>query len=164
MDYIYIGEVVNTHGLKGEIRILSKFKYREIIFKKGSKIYIGKNKEEQVINSYRFHKIYDMITLNGLNSIEDVLMYKGDSVYINRNDFEFSGYVDEDIIGLDVYDGSNKIGKIDHILKSAAHDILVVVNNKKKSYVPYVNEFVLNVDLENKKIEIKVIEGLINED
>lgn len=164
MDYIYIGEVVNTHGLKGEIRILSKFKYREIIFKKGSKIYIGKNKEEQVINSYRFHKIYDMITLNGLNSIEDVLMYKGDSVYINRSDFEFPGYVDEDIIGLDVYDGSNKIGKIDHILKSAAHDILVVVNNKKKSYVPYVNEFVLNVDLDNKKIEIKVIEGLINED
>jgi len=164
MDYIYIGEVVNTHGLKGEVRILSKFKYKEIIFKKGNKIYIGKNKEEQVINSYRYHKIYDMVTLKELNTIEEVLVYKGEPVFINRNDFEFPGFVDEDIIGLDVYNGSTKIGKIDHILKSAAHDILVIVNNKKKSYVPYVDEFVLNVDLVNKKIEIKVIEGLLNED
>lgn len=164
MDYIYIGEVVNTHGLKGEIRISSKFDYKEIIFNKGNKIYIGKNKQEQVINSYRFHKVYDMVTLQGLNSIEEVLIYKGEAVFINRNDFEFPGFVNEDIIGLDVYDGDKKIGKVIQILKSAAHDILVITNNNKKSYVPYVDEFILNVDLEKKQIKIKVIEGLLNED
>jgi 16S rRNA processing protein RimM len=105
-----------------------------------------------------------MVTLKDINSIEDVLIYKGESVYINRNDFKFPGYVNEDIVGLDVYNKSKKIGKIDHILKSAAHDILVIINNKQKSYVPYVDEFIIDIDLENKKIEIKVIEGLINED
>ena len=69
MKYVLIGKLVNTHGLKGEVRILSDFKYKDKIFIPGMKIYIGKNKEKQVINSYRKHKIFDMITLLGFNDI-----------------------------------------------------------------------------------------------
>ncbi len=164
MEYIYIGDVVNTHGLKGEIRIISNFKYKDLIFKKGNTLYIGYQKDKKVINSYRYHKIYDMVTLEGINTIEEVIIYKGDKVYINREDYDLPGPVDEDLIGLDVYNEGNKIGIVDGILKSNAHDILVIMNNKQKSYVPYVDEFILNIDLENKRIDIKVIEGLLNED
>ena len=51
MDYIYIGEIVNTHGLKGEVRLLSDFEYKKEAFIINKKIYVGKNKEELVIKS-----------------------------------------------------------------------------------------------------------------
>jgi len=82
MNYVYIGNIVNTHGIKGEVRILSSFNYKEYIFKKNFNLYIGKNKEKQTINSYRFHKIFDMVTFYGIDNINDVLKYKGEKVYI----------------------------------------------------------------------------------
>ena len=62
MKYINVGKLVNTHGLKGEVRILSDFRHKKNVFVKGMKLYIGKKKEEFTINTYRFHKIYDMVT------------------------------------------------------------------------------------------------------
>ena len=59
MNYIYIGDVVNTHGLKGEVRLLSDFKFKDSVFKPGMKFYIGKDKYEEVVNSYRKHKNYE---------------------------------------------------------------------------------------------------------
>ena len=78
MEWIYIGEIVNTHGLKGEIRILSDFEYKKEAFKIGKKMYIGKNKEEVTIQTYRTHKEFDMFTFEGLSEINDVIIYKGE--------------------------------------------------------------------------------------
>ena len=81
MKYIYIGDVVNTHGLKGEVRLISDFEHKKKVFKKGFKLYIGRDKDELVINTYRVHKEYDMLTFEGLTSIDDVIIYKGDKAY-----------------------------------------------------------------------------------
>lgn len=164
MDLIYIGDIVNTHGLKGEIRIISDFKYKDDVFKKGNIFYIGFDKEKLEVNSYRRHKMYDMVTFVGINSIDDVIGYKGDKVYINRLDYSFKGPLDEDIIGMQVYDNNKLIGTVKTIMKNSVHDILVVENNKIKNMIPFVDEFIINIDLKNKKIDINVIEGLINED
>ena len=48
MKYIYIGDIVNTHGLKGEVRLISDFEYKNKVFKKGFKLYIGRTKEEVI--------------------------------------------------------------------------------------------------------------------
>lgn len=159
---IHIGKLVNTHGLKGEIKIISDFKYKLDVFKKGNNIYIGEDKLE--INSYRPHQIYDMLTFKGINSIDDVLKYKGMEVYIERSEYEFDGILDEDIIGMEVYTGNKLIGKVTEIFKNKVHSILVIEKNGNINMVPYVDEFIKNIDLENKKIEINIIEGLINED
>lgn len=161
MDLIYIGKVVNTHGIKGEIRIISDFKFKENAFKVGNKLLI--NNDEVIISNYRKHKCYDMITLEGINDINDVLKYKNESVYINRKDLVYDGYLDQDIIGLSVYDKEKYMGKVIDIYKTKANDILVI-ENKKRHMVPYIDEFVKNIDIENKKIEIEYIEGLCNED
>ena len=86
MKYVLIGKIVNTHGLKGEVRILSDFKYKDRVFKIGMKIYIGKNKVCEEINSYRYHKIFDMITMCGYDNIDQILKYKGEYVFISRDD------------------------------------------------------------------------------
>ena len=162
MDFVYIGELVNTHGLKGEVKIISDFKEKDKVFKVGNKIYTGINNDCLEITSYRRHKNYDMVTFNGLTSIEEVVIYKGDSVYVNRSDYDF-GILNQDLIGLDVY-GENFIGKVDSIINNNAHELIVVINEDKTHYVPYIDEFVKNIDLENKRIDINEIEGLINED
>ena len=86
MKYIIIGKIVNTHGIKGELRILSDFKYKDKIFKKGFPLYIGYTKEKEIINTYRPHKQFDMVTFNNYNNINEVLKYKGEYVFINKED------------------------------------------------------------------------------
>ena len=164
MNEIYLGEIVNTHGIKGELRIISNFKYKKEVFKKGFHLYVGKSREDLIINSYRVHKNYDMVTFEGLNDINEVLIYKGEPVYINREDINVDGYLLEDLIGMEVYSKNKKIGKVIEIINNRAHEILVVFDNNKKHLIPFVDEFVECVDIDNKKINIILIEGLINED
>jgi 16S rRNA processing protein RimM len=165
MEYLYLGEIVNTHGLKGEIRIISDFKFKDEVFKKGSSLYIGDYKDKEVINSYRVHKNYDMVTLDGINDINDVLKYKGKRVYIIREEHNFDGIIYEDVIGLNVYSEDKQLGPVDSMIKSHAHPILVVKNeNGKEFMIPFIDEFIINVDVDNKRIDVKLIEGLIDED
>lgn len=164
MKEVYLGEIVNTHGIKGELRILSDFKYKNQVFKKGFTLYVGKHREKLIINTYRTHKNYDMVTFEGINDINDALIYKGESVYINRDDLQIDSYINEDLIGLEVYSGDKLIGVVDDIVNNTAHEILIVVNNDHRSLIPFVDEFIKLVDINNKKIFINEIEGLLNED
>ena len=156
---IYIGDLVNTHGLKGEVRIVSNFKYKDIIFKKGNFLYIGNEKLK--INSYRVHKNYDMVTFEGIDDINDVLKYKGKAVHIDEEDFDFPEVLPEKLIGYEVWD-KEKLGEVVSVMISPAHEILVVENDKGTFQVPYVEAFIKKI--ENNIIYINVIAGLLNED
>lgn len=162
MKYVLIGKIVNTHGLKGEVRILSSFKYKDRVFKKGINIYIGKDKVNEVINSYRHHKIFEMITMNGYNDINQILKYKGEYVFVNKEDIELNEneYLDEDIIGLSVYVEDKCLGKVRRIDSHGINQILVIKNDEKNYLVPYNFDIIENVDLENKKMFVKNISGL----
>lgn len=160
MDLIYIGKLVNTHGLKGEVKIISDFKYKDQVFKKNNNIYI--NNSIYKINSYRHHKAFDMLVLEGVNfDIANDL--KGSNVYINRLDYNFNGYITTDLIGLNVYDGNIYKGKVVDILKTINYELLVV-DGIKKHFIPNIDEFVKKVDLKNKIIEVNYIKGLDYED
>ncbi len=164
MNYIFIGKIVNTHGIKGEIRILSDFPYKKEIYARGNSLYIGKNKIKLTLNSYRHHKIFDMVTFDGINDINDVIKYKGENIYFNRDEVELPGLIDSDYIGLEVYDKDNFIGRVTSIMKNKQTDILVVEKENKKNLIPNIPVFVKSVDLDKKCIYIESIEGLINED
>ena len=82
MKCIYVGKIVNTHGIKGELRILSDSKYKNEIFKINNYLYID-DKEYQ-IKTYRQHKNYDMVTLDDLDNINKVLHLKNKKVYTLR--------------------------------------------------------------------------------
>lgn len=163
MKYIYLGKIANTHGIKGELRILSNFKYKNRIFKKGFKVYIGKEKIEEEIVTYRPHKQFDMINLKGYNNINDVLKYKSLNIFINKEDLILNEneYLDEDLINLSVIYDNKCIGKIQKIEKYPHQDIFVIINNDKRYLVPYVNEFIKEINLEEKTMVINNIKGLI---
>lgn len=164
MKKILIGQIVNTHGLKGELRIVSNFPYKELVFAKGFRLYVGKREDVCTINSYRKHKIYDMVTFEGIDTIDVAIAYKGDYVYINRDDLKIDGYINEDIIGFNVYNENLLIGTLTDVVNNGAHDILVINSaNNARIMVPFVDEYVKDVDLDNKKIMIETIAGLLDE-
>lgn len=161
MELIQIGKIVNTHGIKGELRLLSKFPYKEAVFRKDMIIYINKNNKE-VINTYRRHKNFDMITLNGYNNINEVLKYKGKFVYVNKEDIvlDSDNYLDEEIIGLTVIYEEKEKGIVKNIERYDKTTLLVIKNNDKEHLLPYNNNIIEKIDIKNKKIYIKNIKGL----
>lgn len=163
MDLIYIGEIVNTHGIKGELRIISNFKLKEDIFKKGFNLYVGRQKEKQTINTYRKHKNYDMVTFVGIDNINDVLIYKGDKAYIDRNDLKKDVILNEDLIGFDAIYNDHIIGQLSEIANNNAHDILIITKEEKRYLVPFIKEFIKDIDVNTKKIYINELSGLIDE-
>ena len=163
MELIRIGKIVNTHGIKGEIRILSKFPYKDKVFVKNMKVYIDKNNVE-VINTYRKHKNFDMVTFDGYNNINEVLKYKGKNVYINKEDIELkqNEYLDEQLIGLDVIYKNMLMGTIGDIERYDKIS-LIKINGKDRYYlIPYNFNLIDNIDIKNNKIYIKDIDGLFD--
>ena len=165
MKYLYLGKIVNTHGIKGEIRILSNFKYKSKVLKKHFKVYIGKNKQEETINSYRPHKQFDMITLEGITNINDVLKYKGSSIFINRNDLvlESGEYLDEDLIGMSVLMNQKNCGTIVRIQQDRYQDKIVVNKEEKEYLVPYVYDIIKEINIKEKTITLEPIKGLLDD-
>ena len=94
MDKIYVGTIVSTHGIKGEIRIISKLEQslKEKVFKVGNSILI--NDKEYKLRSYRRHKNYDMVLLDDFNNINDVLFLMKQKVYIDSKYIELSAKED----------------------------------------------------------------------
>ena len=164
MKYVLIGKIVNTHGLKGEVRILSSFKYKDRVFKEGMKVYIGKDKVCECINSYRYHKIFDMITMDGYTNINEILKYKGEYIFINKEDLVLNDgeYLDEDIVGLNVYVEDRLLGRVKKIEKHSVNEILVIENDKKNYLVPYNFDIIIDIDLEKKEMHVKNIVGLFD--
>ena len=159
MNFINVGKIVNTHALKGEMRILSNFRYKNKVFIKGMKLYVGKKKEEFTINTYRFHKIYDMVTFVGYNSRNDVEYLKGLNVYINEEDLILDDEIySGKLIGFNVYVDNKLVGTIEEIIQTPANEVLRV---NKKILIPYVKEFIEKIDLDKKEIIIKNVGGLL---
>lgn len=163
MKYLCIGKIVNTHGIKGEVRILSNFKYKNKVFNKDFKIYIGKDKYEEIINSYRPHKQFDMITIKGITNINDVLKYKGNLIYINREDLILNDgeYLDEDLINLSVVVDNEIVGKVVRIEKGP-QDRIIVNKNDNLYLVPYVCDIIKQINLKEGTITLENIKGLLD--
>lgn len=161
-NYVNIGKIVNTHGIKGELRILSDFDKKELVFKKDFNIYIGNSYIKETINTYRVHKEFDMITLKNYSNINEVLKYKGLNVYIKREDLKLNAdeYIISDLLGFNVLDDNKILGKvIDFVYNKQS--TLLVVQGLSKFYIPLVDEYIIKVDLDNKQIITKNAKDLI---
>lgn len=163
MKYIRIGKIVNTHGVKGELRLISDFKYKDKVFKKDFIIYIGKDKYEEKINSYRKHKMFDMITLDGYFNINDVLKYKGSYAFINKDDLilDINEYLNEDLIGFKVIYNCLSNIEVVGVEKYPSSDMLIVNYNDTSKLIPLTDGIIDSIDFGKKEIVLKDIKGLI---
>ena len=164
MEYVYVGRIITTHGIKGEIKIRSNFKYKDKVFVVGNTLYIGKNYEERKILSYRVHKDYDMVMLDGLDDIDKVIHYKNLLVFVSKDQLKLSNnqYVNEDFINMSVYFNNNFIGTVVSINDMGnGNDVFVIKDINKTIYVPKNDNFIDVVDLKNNMVLLKNVEGLV---
>lgn len=150
MRFIYIGKVTNTHALKGEIRILSNFEFKSKVFTKGFKLYVGHLKTEEIIETYRRHKQYDMVKFVGIDNINDVIKYKGASVFINEEDLNLSDdeILAEELIGMKVYNDNSLVGAITEYREDNGNKN-IRVNDK---LIPFNKDFISKIDKQNREI------------
>ncbi len=150
-----IGKVVNTFGIKGEIKVLPYVSYIE----KVKIIYIAKQKME--IEKIRFQKNVAIIKIKGIDDINLVEQYIGQIVEMEEIDapkLPKGTYYIKDLIGIDVVTDEGKLlGKLDDVITTGANDVYQV----GKILLPAIKEVIKDIDLENKKMIVHIIKGLV---
>ncbi|MBO5414169.1 MAG: 16S rRNA processing protein RimM [Bacilli bacterium] len=161
MSKVYIGKIVNTHGIKGEIRILSDFDFKDNAFRVGSNIIVDDTTYK--INSYRKHKQFDMVTLDGFNDINEVLFLMKKKVYKLKNELNLTSdqILDEDLINFQVIDKDKKSGIIEEIFYASPTNKILRVKFDREVLIPFNSPMIKNIDTNQKIIEVELIEGMM---
>lgn len=165
-----VGKIVNTHSLKGEIKVISSTDFEEERFKKGSKLLITRGNQlirEVVVQSYRNHKNFLLVKFEGIDSVEEAEKLKNLQIKINSDEvgeLEENEFYFHQIIGCEVFDENDKnLGEIIDILTPGANDVWVIKGeNGKEILIPYIEDVVKKIDITSKKVNIEVMEGLID--
>ncbi|EOI00618.1 ribosome maturation factor rimM [Enterococcus moraviensis ATCC BAA-383] len=171
-EYLNVGKIVNTQGLKGEVRVISQTDFPELRYKKGTILTLFQEKKEPVeltIKSHRKHKNFDIVTFEGHFSINDVEKYRDGILKVSKEkltDLPENEFYYHQIIGLSVIDENDQeLGKIKEILSPGANDVWVVQRPKKKDVlIPYIKSVVQSIDLENGVVHVEIPEGLIDDE
>lgn len=169
MHYYEIGKIVNTHGIKGEVRVLPVTDFAEERFQVGNTVYLFKDDNAQPIEveiaSVRTHKQFELLTFVGYENINLVEKFKGYQVKISeaqQEELEEGVYYHHQIIGLDVYDQNNHlVGQIAEIMETGANDVWVVKrHDKKELLLPAIPDVIQEIDLADHKVLVDIPEGL----
>ena len=159
MTKLYIGKIVNTHGIKGELRIKDNLtaKQKEEIFKIESNLII--DGKAYKITSYRVHKEYDMVIFDGFTNINEVLFLKGKNVYKSKDEINLNNgdILDSELITYKVITTDNLEGKILDVEETGNnYKILRLLINNREKLVPYHKDFV-KIDSNKKEVIVKLL-------
>lgn len=172
MEWFNVGRIVNTHGIRGEVRVLSSTDFEEVRFAPGSKLAVFKKDENKptwvTVESSRRHKNFILLMFEGYDNINLVEPFKEGLLKVTKDqladdELEENEYYYFEIMDCEVFsEEGEKIGTVSDILQTGANDVWEVkAPNGKKHYIPYIEEIVKEIDVEEKKITIHVMEGLL---
>lgn len=167
MDYYNVGKIVNTHGVRGEVRVLATTDFIDERFNPGQILYLQHTGQPLAleIESARQHKGMILVKFVGYDNINDVQAFRDHELMVSANDqqeLEDGQYYYHQIIGLTVQtlDGT-KLGTIKEILSPGANDVWVVQRpDAKDLLLPVIDDVVKNVDLDRGIVEVELMEGL----
>lgn len=160
---IEVMKIINTHGVKGEMKALYYAESPQF-FKKVQYVY-DKKENKYHITAVREHKGALLVSIEGIEDMTAAEGMKNVSLFAKREDFPSlpkGEYYLIDLIGLtaETVDGE-RIGEVVDIVEKAAQDLIVIKKGEKEILIPRCDAFVDRVDLEEGKIYITPIEGLI---
>ena len=152
-----VGKIVNTHGVRGEVRVIRITDFDDR-FEVGNTLYLIKENEQHrklIIADHRTHKQFDLLLFEGLDNINDVEHFKGAHLKIKEEqltDLNEGEYYHHEIIGCDMFTVSGeKIGTIKEVLSPGANDVWIVKQAKGKDIlIPYIKDVVKEVDITRK--------------
>lgn len=165
-----VGKIVNTHGVRGELKILSVTDFPEERYKKGITLYVGhpsiKDPIPVTVESARLQKNTYIVKLKEFNNINEVEKFKGGSLRVpedERIELEEDEFYYDEIMGCEAWsDQGEKLGIISEILTTGANDVWVVKRDKGKDILlPYIEDCILEVKIDEKKVIVHLMEGLM---
>ncbi len=169
MEYYDVGKIVNTHGLKGEVRVMSITTNPQERYYAGAPLtWFGKDNEmvELKVRSHRQHKTFDLLTFEDYFNINQVEKFVGGTLRVSEDlllDLPQDEFYIHEVVGLKVIDNdtNEEIGKIKEVLSPGANDVWVVQRQGKKDLLlPYIESVILDVDIEQGVISVHIMEGL----
>lgn len=169
-QWFNVGKIVNTHGIKGEVRVISQTDFAEERYKSGNILYLGlpgkKDLVELIVRNHRRHKQFDLLTFDGYDNVNQVEPFKGGILKVHQDqlsELQEGEYYYHEIIGCKVFsDLGEEIGVVKEVLSPGANDVWVVQRkHDKDALIPYIDEIVKEVDVEQKIIVIHIMEGLL---
>lgn len=166
MNYTIIGKIINTHGVRGELKIHPMTGYIDRFFEL-EKVYIGEDKEKLTVEKARYHKSFVILKLEEYDNINQVLLFKEKYIYVDDEDkmiLPEDSYFIDDLIDCKVFDLDNReIGHIKDIIYTNKDDVYVVKSafNNKEYLIPAIKEFIKDIDIKNKTVIIDPIEGMV---
>lgn len=168
-NLLEIGKIVNTHGLRGEVKVVPWTDSPED-FEGLSYVYIKINNEYKklTVKNVKYQKNNVIVNFAEYNDINEILPYKNFVLYADRNDLgelPEGVYYIVDLIGLEVYTEEGEfVGKIADVFNAGASDIYEVKREGKKNLLlPVIDEVVKNVDMESGRVTVHIMEGLDDE-
>ncbi len=169
MELITLGKIINTFGIKGELKVYSATDFPKKRFKKGNLVYLYNEETKEMVQlkvqKARINEDFIYLTFEGLNDINLVLKYKNWLIQIEKeklHELEKDQYYHHDLIGCKVMNNDKYVGKIVGISSNSAQDLLRIEKEDGSSFLyPFLTVFLEKVDIENKIVYLKPIEGLI---
>lgn len=168
-DMLRIGVIANTHGIKGEVKVfpttddINRYKQlKEVILD------TGKEHKKLEIENIRFFKQMVIVKFKGIDTINDIEKYKGKDILVTREQaipLEEDEYFIYDIIGATVVtEEGEEIGTLEEVLQTGANDVFVVTSLEGKELLfPVIQDCVREINIEEKKVTIHVMKGLLEE-
>lgn len=168
VDLLRVGTIASTHGIRGEVKV---FPTTDDInrFKKLKKCILdtGREQIELEVESVKFFKQYAILKFKGYDNINDIEKYRGKDLLVTRENavkLEENENFIADLIGLDVVtDEGVHFGKVSDIMQTAANDVYVIDGDDGKEYLfPSIKECILDVNLDESKVTVHIMKGLLD--
>ena len=167
-EMLKVGMVTSTHGVRGEVKVypttddVKRFKtLKEVL------LATGKEKLTLEIEGVKFFKEMAILKFKGYENPDDVQKFRQKDLYVLRKDavrLSKDEYFIADLIGMDVIDDEeNKIGTLKDVITTGANDVYSVIQETgKEILIPAIKQCILNVDIENNRMTVHLLEGLLD--
>ena len=156
LQYIEAGEIVNTHGIRGEMKVLCWLDDPEMLCEFDRCRIDGKEYEMEQV---RVQKTCNLVKLTGIDTMEAAQAMRGKTVELFREDIDEEVIFAAELIGMEVYTEDKCIGKIREVLDYPGNSVYVV-KGEYEYMIPAVKQFILFTDMEANRMEVKLIEGM----
>ena len=156
LQFVEAGEIVNVHGLKGEIKVLPWVDSPEdLVDFERCRIAL----KDYEIELCRVQKTCALMKLKGIDTVEDAQKLRGKTVLLFREDIDDEVIFAAELINMDVFCDGEQIGVITEVLDYPGNSVYVV-KGEKSYMIPAVKAFILNTDMEGNRMDVKLLEGM----
>ena len=156
LKYIAAGEIVTTHGVRGEVKVLCWLDDPEMLWEFDRCRICG---TEYTMESVRVQKTCDLVKLKGVDTMEEGQALRGKTVELYREDIDSDVIFAAELVGVQVFADGRPIGKITEVLDYPGNSVYVVKGDYEYM-IPAVKQFILSTDLEKNEMQVRLLEGM----